>query len=32
MLDIDLIYQNAWNKKEHVNKVDSLVKKLLKRE
>jgi hypothetical protein len=29
MLDIDLIYQNAWNKKEHVNKVDSLVKKLL---
>ena len=29
MLDIDLIYQNAWNKKEHVNKVDSLVKRLL---
>lgn len=29
MLDIDLIYQNAWDKKEHVNKVDSLVKKLL---
>lgn len=29
MLDIDLIFQNAWNKKEHVKKVDSLVKKLL---
>ncbi len=29
MLDIDLIYQNAWNKEEHVNKIDSLVKKLL---
>lgn len=29
ILDIDLIYQNAWNKEEHVNKVDSLVNKLL---
>lgn len=30
MLDIDLIYQNAWNKEKHVSKVDSFVKKLLK--
>lgn len=30
MLDIDLIYENAWNKKVHASKVDSLVKKLLK--
>jgi hypothetical protein len=30
MLDIDLIYQIVWNKEKHTNKVDSLVKKLLK--
>lgn len=30
MLDIDLIYQKAWNNEKHISKVDSIVKKLMK--